>query len=190
MTAPNDFDSWLEAELDKSFAQSRVASKSGIHGYQSVVARGQRSRQFLAGRPLVGKAAMAVAAATLSLGTVGAAAATAVTHSTNPQTWGQQVENAVTDCKAALKPGQHGIGECVSAFARNHESAAGARHGHGNGKKKSHAEASPGQENDAKPDTTHGHGGQPKSGKTQDSTPQGTPNGQISPSGQDSPAAP
>jgi hypothetical protein len=181
MTAPNDFDSWLEAELDKGFAQSSGMSTAGIDGYQSVVARGQRSRQFLAGRPLVGKAAMAVAAATLSLGTVGAAAATAVTHSAYPQTWGQQVESAVADCKTALSPGQHGIGECVSAFARNHESANGAGHGHGNGKKKSHAESSPGPENDAQPDTTHGHGGQHKPGKTQDSTPQGTPNGQESP---------
>jgi hypothetical protein len=181
MTPPDDFDNWLEAELDKGFARSRVQSQARADGYQSLIARPGRSRRGGAnGRPFVGKAAMALAAATLSLGTVGAAAATAVTHSANPQAWGQQVENAVADCKAALSPGQHGIGECVSAFAKQHGSANSAGHGHG--KKKSHPVDSPGPEDNIQPGSAHGQGGQPKSGKSHDPTPQGTPDGQESPS--------
>jgi hypothetical protein len=183
MTPTDDFDNWLEAELDKGFAHSRVQPQVRADGYQSLIARPGRSRRSAAnGRPFVGKAAMALAAATLSLGTVGAAAATAVTHSVNPQAWGQQVENAVSDCKAALSPGQHGIGECVSAFAKQHGSANSAGHGHGHGKKKSHPVVSPGPDDNVQPDSAHGHGGQPKSGKSQDPTPKGAPDGQESPS--------
>jgi hypothetical protein len=181
MNASGDFDNWLEAELDKGFARSTQLSKAKVDGYHGFVPRGQGSQRISTGRPFVGKAAMALAAATLSLGTVGAAAATAVTHSANPQVWGQQVENAVADCKTALSSGQHGIGDCVTAFAKQRGSAHRAGHGHGNGKKKSHPEASSGPDNEVQPDTSHGHGGQLKSGKSQDSTPQGTPNGQESP---------
>jgi hypothetical protein len=182
MTPPDDFDSWLEAELNEGFARSIVRSRAWADGYQRLIARPHSSgRVARRRRPLVGKAALASAAA-LALGTVGAAAATAVTHSVNPQAWGQQVENAVADCKAALSPGQHGIGECVSAFAKQHRSANSAGHGHGHGKKKSHPTVSPGSDNNAQPDTSNGHGGQPKSGKSQDPASTGTPDGQESPS--------
>jgi hypothetical protein len=178
MTAPNDFDNWLETELDKGFARSTVVSDHGIDGYHKVVGRGHG---ISPGRPFVRTAALAFAAAALSLGTVGAAAATAVTHSVNPQAWGQQVENAVADCKTALSAGQHGIGECVSAFAKQHGAANGVGHGHGNGKKKSDAVASPGPGNSAQPNASHGHSGQLKPGKSQVPTPSGTPDAQESP---------
>ena len=39
---------------------------------------------------------------------------------------GAEVTAAVAKCKAALQPGQHGIGKCVSAVANKHGKAASA----------------------------------------------------------------
>jgi hypothetical protein len=39
---------------------------------------------------------------------------------------GAEVTAAVAKCKAALRPGQHGIGKCVSAVANRHGKAASA----------------------------------------------------------------
>jgi hypothetical protein len=178
MNPPDDFDSWLDAELDKGFARSSVRSQAGIGHYKNVVSRHRRLHQMSpAGLPLAGKAAIALAAATLSLGAVGAAAATAVTHSTNPQAWGQQVKAAVADCKKARTPAQHGIGDCVSAFARQHGAATRAEHGqdkqsndandrtHANGKKTSPAVVAPSPGSEGRSDSAHGQGGQHRSDK-------------------------
>ena len=81
--------------------------------------------------------AVAAAAATLA----GAATEAAITGSLNPADWGKQVSEQVETCKAQLAVGHHGIGECVSDFARQHGDlvsdahASGARH-HGDGKDK------------------------------------------------------
>ena len=89
----------------------------------------------LAAKVVTGFAVGALAAA-------GATAATeaAITGSLNPNDWGQQVVAQVQKCKAALQPGQHGIGQCVSAFAKQHgplvsadHRASNARTGNGNG---------------------------------------------------------
>jgi hypothetical protein len=136
-----------------------------------------------AGLPLAGKAAIGLAAATISLGAVGAAAATAVTHSTNPQAWGQQVKEAVADCKKARTPAQHGIGDCVSAFAKQHGAATRAEHAqdkqakdsneanvpsHTNGKKTSPPVASSSPGSEGRSDRAHGQGGQHKSDNSHD----------------------
>ena len=92
----------------------------------------------LAAKVITGFAVVAFAAA-------GATAATeaAVTGSLNPNDWGQQVVAQVQKCKDALTSGQHGIGQCVSAFAKQHGKAVSASHhasdartndGNGNGK--------------------------------------------------------
>jgi len=67
------------------------------------------------------KSKVAIAATALALaagGPVGAKAA--VTGNPNPFHWGQQVKQKVITCKQDLKPGQHGIGQCVSKFAKLH----------------------------------------------------------------------
>lgn len=66
------------------------------------------------------KGAAGIAVALLAVGAAGAAGEAAVTGSANPSNWGQQVVEQVQDCKAALAPGSHGIGQCVSAFAKKH----------------------------------------------------------------------
>jgi hypothetical protein len=74
------------------------------------------------------KGAVGLGVALLALGAAGVATETAVTGSTNPANWGQQVVEQVQDCKAALTPGSHGIGQCVSAFAKQHGKQVSADH--------------------------------------------------------------
>ena len=80
--------------------------------------------------------AVAAAAATFAA----AATEVAITGSVNPANWGQQVVTQVNACKAsAARLGVHGIGQCVSQFAKQHGDAvsdsppATAAPGHGNG---------------------------------------------------------
>ena len=46
--------------------------------------------------------------------------ASSATHATQAKGHGADVTAAVAKCKAALAPGQHGIGKCVSAIANKH----------------------------------------------------------------------
>ncbi len=62
-----------------------------------------------------GKAAVAVLAALVATGGVVGTAAAA-----SQGAFGQQVKAQVASCKAALKTGTHGIGDCVSDFANQH----------------------------------------------------------------------
>ena len=61
--------------------------------------------------------AVAAAATTIAV----AATEVAITGSVNPTNWGSQVVTQVNACKAsAVRLGVHGIGQCVSSFARTH----------------------------------------------------------------------
>jgi hypothetical protein len=79
-------------------------------------------------RILPAAAAAKAIAAVAAVAAAGAVTATAVTGSPNPQVWGQQVSEKVESCKAALKTGQHGIGDCVSDFASKHGQTEGNAH--------------------------------------------------------------
>ena len=71
---------------------------------------------------------LAVAAAAVTVAT--AATEVATTGSLNPANWGQQVKQTVSDCKAsAERLGVHGIGQCVSSFARQHGDTVSDSHG-------------------------------------------------------------
>ncbi len=74
------------------------------------------------------KGAVGLTVAVLAVGAAGVATEAAVTGSTNPSVWGQQVVQQVNKCKAALAPGSHGIGQCVSAFAKQHGPQESADH--------------------------------------------------------------
>ncbi len=83
------------------------------------------------------KAAAGLAVAALAVGGV-SVAATAATGSASPTVWGKTVTTAVATCKDPLKDGQHGIGQCVSAVAKQKGAEERAKHsGHEN------AEAAP-----------------------------------------------
>jgi hypothetical protein len=69
-------------------------------------------------RILPATAAAKALAAVAAVAAAGAVTATAVTHSPNPDIWGQRVVSTVRACQsAAAKSGTHGIGDCVSDFA-------------------------------------------------------------------------
>ena len=84
------------------------------------------------------KAATGFAVAAVAILAAAAVTEAAITGSADPANWGQQVRQQVIACKAALATGEHGIGQCVSAFASRHGQemsgrASGARLNHGNG---------------------------------------------------------
>jgi hypothetical protein len=79
------------------------------------------------GAALTTKAAIGVTAGVLAVGAAGAGEAV-ITGSVNPSDWGKQVVRQVNDCKAALAPGSHGIGQCVSEFASQHGNKGNAPH--------------------------------------------------------------
>jgi len=98
-----------------------------------------------AGAALAAKAITGFAVTALALTAAGAATESTITGSLNPDDWGQQVKQQVAVCKAELESGQHGIGACVSAFARQHgqlvsdqHRASGASVNHGNGNANGH----------------------------------------------------
>ncbi len=102
------FDQWLEDELGRTLTP--IVSQPARPGQ----ARYQVSRPH---RLSIGKkAVVSLATATMALGA--SAVLAAASGSLNPQAWGQHVGSAVQQCKMDLQPGLHGIGACVSAFAR------------------------------------------------------------------------
>jgi hypothetical protein len=82
-----------------------------------------------AGAALGVKIATGFAVAALAATAAVAATEVAITGSINPANWGQQVKEEVADCKAsAARLGEHGIGQCVSSFARQHGDAVSDSH--------------------------------------------------------------
>ena len=98
-----------------------------------------------AGAALGLKLLTGVAVAAFAVVVAGTATEVAVTGSLNPETWGQHVTQAVQTCKDTLRAsGTRGIGQCVSAIAKQHgqqvsdtkASKARENNGNGNGKDK------------------------------------------------------
>jgi hypothetical protein len=114
----DEFESWLSSELDHGLSGTRPRPR--------FTAPGRARRVTL-------KAATLAVAAVLVTGGVALAAGTAVTGTPNPTVWGQQVQAKVQSCQQALQSGQHGIGQCVSSFAKQHGKQQKAAHAHGAG---------------------------------------------------------
>ena len=146
MNTPNsggfDLDRLLDQELQRSVGGLTGPSSAPSQSAYHVFAIGGKSMSFLSSVTAAAstKAAAGLAAAALVAGG-GSVAATAATGSANPTVWGKTVTAAVESCKADLKPGEHGIGQCVSAVAsrkgaeeRAAHSASAARQDHPNGK--------------------------------------------------------
>lgn len=101
---------------------------------------------------------VAAAAATVAV----AATETAITGSVDPTVWGQKVKQQVDTCKDTLATGQHGIGQCVSDFAKTHgdtvsdstkKNGSGDANGNGNANGNANANA-----NGKDKSTSHGQG--------------------------------
>jgi hypothetical protein len=117
-----DFDRWLERELDKGFtALTSLPVPSEARYRPASSPRGTFLSRVLAG---LGKSRLAVPVLAAALiGGGGTAFASAATG-THPVELGQQVSSAVVTCKDRLTAGEHGIGECVSEFVIAHSAAA------------------------------------------------------------------
>jgi hypothetical protein len=170
-----DLEQLLEKELQK--AAGRLQGPSPLarqSAYHAVSAAGGFAlsplSSFLA--LVTTKAAVAAAAATIVVG--GAAVGTVATGSPNPTVWGQAVVTAVQGCKAAeaandatasgartsgsqASAARQNVGQCVSAFAKQHgidqralhSKASDARENHPTGKPTDHPGNNP---------TDHPHG--------------------------------
>jgi hypothetical protein len=116
-TRGDDLDQLLEQELQRRpghlLGPKPQVDQSAY--YAAFFAEGKRSSGYRS--PTLVKTAAALATATVVAG-AGAAAAFASTGSPNPAVWGQTVNAAVTNCRDQLNVGEHGIGQCVSAVAK------------------------------------------------------------------------
>ena len=138
MNEDADFEREIEHELRRVL--DPISAESSIPLRSSVLSGGKMKRILGgAGAAIAVKAVTGFAVAALAASAAGAATEVAVTGSLNPADWGQQVKQQVAACKAALTDGKHGIGDCVSAFAKQHgdlvsdqHAASSARLNHGN----------------------------------------------------------
>jgi len=163
----NGFDQWLEQQLHNEAARASGPSPAPVQAqYHAAYLQGGLHMSVLAKvATLVStKGAIGLTVAVLAVGAAGVATEAAVTGSTNPTVWGQQVVQQVDKCKAALIPGTHGIGQCVSAFAKQHgpqvstdHRASGARTNHTPGLPANPGKPSnaPGGKPSSVPPTTH-----------------------------------
>ena len=125
----SDFDREIEFELHRMLDS---IDRDPIPLRRRVPSRTTRTRALLggAGAAVAAKLVTGVAVAAAAVTVAGASA----TGSLDPTVWGQLVSQRVEQCKESLSDGKHGIGDCVSAFAKTHGQgvASDARH-HGNG---------------------------------------------------------
>ncbi|HEV8622550.1 MAG TPA: hypothetical protein VGR33_06630 [Actinomycetota bacterium] len=103
------------------------------------------------------KVAIAATAAALATGG-GVAAKAAITGDANPFHWGHQVRQQVVSCQNNLGPDEHGIGQCVSDFAKQHGQQVREAHSQAG----SHPQA--GSHGPGEPTTGHTPAGTPASG--------------------------
>jgi hypothetical protein len=124
------FDQWLGQQLQQhASAHGGPSPLPAQAQYHTAFVQGAVHVSLLAnvGAALTTKAAIGFTASVLAVGAAGAGEAV-ITGSTNPGDWGKQVVEQVKDCKAALAPGSHGIGQCVSEFASQHGNKGSGAH--------------------------------------------------------------
>jgi hypothetical protein len=125
------FERWLEQQLQNEVAKSPGPSPAPTQAqYHAAYLQGGLHMSFLAKAASVvsTKGAIGLAAAVLAVGAAGVAVEASATGSADPTNWGQQVVQQVDKCKDALAPGSHGIGQCVSTFAKQHGKKVSADH--------------------------------------------------------------
>ena len=192
MTTPGDgfdLDRFLEQELQR--AAGRLQGPNPLPGQSAYHAAATTGGALLSSSfvntLLASKLAVAAAAASVLVGGA-AVTATAATGSPNPTVWGQAVVQAVQGCKNTIGTGptaanhtasgaRDNIGQCVSAFAKQHGEQQRALHSHATSARSNsphgnsgHAPGKP--DNPGKPN--HLPGG-PPSGVTPGGPPSGRP---------------
>jgi len=92
-----------------------------------------------AGAALAAKLLTGFAVAALAMTAAGVTTEVATTGSLNPTDWGKQVVQQVNTCKDTLRAsGVRGIGECVSAFAKQHGKIVSGEHRNSDARTNSH----------------------------------------------------
>lgn len=113
-----DFDEWLEQELDKGYASISSRPAPAEPRYRSLAHTNRRNAMFSPLSFLTSRGIAAVGGALL-FGATGAAAATATTGSLNPQVWSQQLSADLSACKAQLGTSGASIGTCIGGLNQN-----------------------------------------------------------------------
>lgn len=188
----SDIDHLLQRALKHQAAahQGRTPLPEAARYHAAFLSRGAQMSflpQFAAG--LSAKAALGLTVATLLVG--GGTATAIATGSANPVNWGQAVVQAVTTCKAEFGPSaspsssttaKENVGQCVSAFAKQHGQQERALHAKGgpDGLPTSHPTGKPSGLTTGRPSGLQSHptgrpGGLPKSHPT--GQPSGLPTG-------------
>jgi len=122
-----DLDQWLR---DRLAAGYRRSAGEPVPPARYATAAPPRRNVMLKGLAVVaGSKAALAATAVVAFAGVGVGVKAATTGDPNPVNWGTQVTQQVTTCKAELAAGDHGIGQCVSNFAKQHGQATGQGHG-------------------------------------------------------------
>jgi len=160
----NGFERWLEQELQKqAVKQSGPSPVPTQSKYHAAYLQGGLHMSILghAASVVSAKGAIGLTVAALAVG--GVTAEAAITGSANPGDWGHQVVQQVQTCKDALAPGSHGIGQCVSTFAKQHgpdvsseHRASGARQNHPTGPPTTHPTGPPTSHPGGRPSSTPG----------------------------------
>ncbi len=123
----SDFDREIESELSRVLGP---VDRASIPAWRAPASGGAMKRLFGgAGAALGAKFLTGFAVAALAVAGAGVTTEVATTGSLNPSDWGQQVVQQVNTCKDTLRAsGVRGIGQCVSAFAKQHGKAVSDEH--------------------------------------------------------------
>lgn len=178
MGSGEDFDRWLERELRGVVGQLRGTRPRAHEAtyFAALAAGGQMTLSARLIATLTSRAAALAAAAALSVGGGAYALAAAATGDPNPLNWGQQVKQVVQQCKEEVRSespvgeasearevsAARNVGQCVSAFARQHGQQERSQHSqgqnHGQGKQEHEQEADQAQGHAQGKGDSHGQG--------------------------------
>ncbi len=112
-----EFERWLKRSLEQDLGPLVASATPPPKAYTKPTK--------LAGlfKPLRSRVVLGLVAASFATIAGGAVAATAMTGSSDPVAWGQQVEAVVSQCKTEHATGERGIGHCVSPSASQNSQA-------------------------------------------------------------------
>ena len=125
------FENWLDRALNGLGSPPAPSPLPVNAAYHAAFLSGGTSMSMTASlaAAITSKVAAGIAAGAIVAGGAGAVVATSTTGSTDPAVWGKTVTAAVATCKdKAAAENQHGIGQCVSAVAKEKGVAERAKH--------------------------------------------------------------
>ncbi len=133
----SDFDRDIESELSRVLGP---VDRGSIPAWRAPASGGLMKRLFGGvGAALGAKLLTGFAVAALAVAGAGVTTEVATTGSLNPSDWGKQVVQQVQTCKDTLRAsGVRGIGQCVSAFAKQHGKIVSGEHRNSDARTNSH----------------------------------------------------